>query len=252
MMQEVDSVIPVPIFKVDKNLEILGCTREATEWFGQPQTLLQIIDEGSHEKILQMLHPSKVKNTFEVNIVDKFGELLLVDCYAGWQGDLHAELLFLKKDPTITRVSTSLNKLQSRLQATDMELLQEKEKAEEVLKENNRLSAPFIEVTNELALIPIFGEIDTEKSEIISELIIQNAYDAIATKLIIDFTAIGRIDRDGLKGFNKLFRSLEMLGKQVTVTGVGPRHAKTFHELGVPMDIHFLPSLQKAITKLTK
>ncbi|AIF45354.1 STAS domain-containing protein [Virgibacillus sp. SK37] len=250
-MQEVDSVIPVPIFKVDKNLEILGCTKEATEWFGQPKTLLQIIDEGSQDKILQMLHPSKAKNSFEINIIDKLGELSLVDCHVGWRGELHAELLILKKDPTITRVSAHLNKLQSRLQATDIELLKEKEKAEAVLEENNRLSAPFIQVTNELALIPIFGEIDTEKSEMISELIIQNAYDAIATKLIIDFTAISRIDRDGLKGFNKLFRSLEMLGKQVTVTGVGPRHAKTLHELGIPLDIQFLPSLQKAIMRLT-
>lgn len=55
------------------------------------------------------------------------------------------------------RFGPKYHTLRSRLNATDFELLEEKEKLEEDISHGNRLSAPFIRLTSDTALVPLKG-----------------------------------------------------------------------------------------------
>ncbi|MFB4163206.1 STAS domain-containing protein [Alteribacillus sp. JSM 102045] len=217
--------------------------------FGEPFSLLEIIEEQSRAKVEQMIHPDVEETSLEINIVTKTGDVLLADLYAGWNSELHGEVLVIKKDQAIMTVTSRLNSLRTRLQETNMEFFKEKERVEEVLAENNRLSAPFIEMTEEVALVPLFGDIDENKMTVMKDHILKSAHLDEMYIILIDFTAMGHIDRKGLTGFKNLFKSLQYMGKEVVVTGIHPKQAQRLHALDIQVEIKFIQSLQAAVKK---
>ncbi|WP_337019313.1 STAS domain-containing protein [Oceanobacillus massiliensis] len=246
-MHQVDSMLPVFIFKINENLHILEYSPLVTEFFAAPSSIMEIVENDSKEKVRQSILPDIRQNTFEANIIDKSGKVFLAEFFTGWNSDLSGEVLIIKKREEKTRVAGSVDDLKLRLKEADVELLKEKERAEEMIVENNRLSAPFICVTEDMALVPLFGEIDKVKVKTMIEHIVKSAYKAEVKRLLIDLTAVGHIDREGLAGLGELFKSIQVLGKDIVVTGINPNQAQQLHHRGFSMEIEFSHSLQAAI-----
>ncbi|MGJ9457287.1 STAS domain-containing protein [Oceanobacillus sp. CF4.6] len=249
-MEQINSTFPLPMFSINKNLDVLGCSSEVSEAFHEPDSLLDIIDVESRTKVKASIHPDNKKTYLEVDMVGKSGELILADLYVKWNSGFYGEVLIITKDRSMEKVTNQLDTLQSRLKEKELELLKEKERMDELLEDNIKLSAPFIVITQDVALIPLFGDLDENKVNEIRVNTLNMAYSCEANSLLIDFTAVGAIGYEGLSGLKNLFASLQTLGKEVIITGIHPKQAQRLHHLDIRLNIRFIQSPQVAIKEL--
>ncbi|MUV37741.1 RsbT co-antagonist protein RsbRD [Lentibacillus sp. JNUCC-1] len=251
MISRLDSLYPLPAYIIDENLDIQEASAEAIEMFGESVSLFNILERGSHDKAKKWLHPDQGKVKVELNLHQpESSTITLADCYAGWKNEHHGEILVITKNQDTAVISSQLKDLRTRLQDTDIKLLQEKEHAEALLKENNRLSAPFIKVTEDIGLIPIFGTLNEEKVAAVQERILHHVYHTDASQLIFDFTAVNDVTIEGLSQFKALFQTIKILGKHINITGIKPDLAKQLHHLNLPLHMTYQSSLAHMIRKL--
>ncbi|MBD7984917.1 STAS domain-containing protein [Sporosarcina sp. Sa2YVA2] len=239
--------LPLPVYAINKDLEILQLNQAAINSFTTGTSLFDIIDSESHPKLRNNVQPFKTIEALEINALSPTSEILLVDLYISWTEEKTAEVVFVKKDQSYINVSSQLNRLSNRLAETNFELLEAKETAETLLQENIILSSPFIEITENLALIPIFGELNVEKSATIATTITKRAYNSNVETIIIDFTAVRHIEQCGLTGLEKLVSMLQLLGFTIIVSGLHPTHVKEWIKLDFSKDIKFVKSLKSAV-----
>ncbi|KGP91619.1 hypothetical protein N780_18460 [Pontibacillus chungwhensis BH030062] len=247
LMRQVNNQFPAPCLTINKKYTILEYTQEASEMFHLTPSLWEIIEEGSHTKVKEWIVPSEPKAKVEINMITASKQVVLVDLYVKWTNDLQAELMIFPKEGQNQHVSKMLDRLQTRLNETNFELLQEKEKLEDAIHENNKLSAPFIHLSEDTSLIPLFGDISEEKLLTIKDQVLSNAHSHETDCLLFDFTAVGEIHQEGIYVLKDLFTSLLYMGKQVVIVGIKPVQAQRLHHLKIRFNLSFVTSLQEAI-----
>ncbi|MFG6119604.1 STAS domain-containing protein [Thalassobacillus sp. B23F22_16] len=250
-MKQVDEFFSVPYLLITKQFEILQYSTEVEDIFVMHHNFLKMCDEESVHKVRKEVVPGKSKNKIEINLVPSSAnhDLLLVDLYVNWKNDLHAEMMILPKDQGMLDVTASLGQLRSRLNTTNFELLEEKEKLQEAMAENNRLSAPFIELSSTTALVPLFGDLNAEKINAVGDELLTSAQQSDIETILFDLTAVGEIEQDGVIAFQGVVQSLAYMGMEIVVIGVKPDHAQRINDLQLKLGLKFLRSLQQAIRK---
>lgn len=250
-MKLVEDTFPLPLYMINKNYQIQSYSAEAEKLSGVPVSLLDILDEGSVQKVKNWVIPSIPKTSLEVNVLT--GEeqewTQLVDLYVYWDNDLQAKIILHEKNDQLQKVTEKLNALKSRLSDSNFQLLEEKEKLEEALEQNNYLSAPIIELTEEVGLIPLFGDITKEKMHAVESRILFNTQQENFERLFFDFTAVGELKQEGVEALSKIIYSLFYMGTNVSVISIQPQHARRLKELKLPSDLTFLNTLHQAINK---
>ncbi|GKV69781.1 hypothetical protein NCCP2716_22790 [Sporosarcina sp. NCCP-2716] len=241
--------MPLPMYTVNGDFQITDLNEAAVLQLASGSNLFDVIDTGSRRKVEKHLNNSETAESVEITVLSRSGDLLLADLYASWTDEQECEIVIVKQDQTILKVSEQLGRLRSRLTETNFELLEAKEEAEALLHQNTKLSSPFIELSDTVAIIPIFGALDAGKSENIALTITQRAYSSAVETIIIDFTAVGRIEQGGLDGFAKLVNMLDLLGFMIIVSGLHPNHVKEWNELEFSEDIRFMKTLRDAIER---
>lgn len=245
-----NSSFPLPMYAINKNLEIISVNQSAINTMTSGESFLELFETESRSKVETHLRLFTAVESLEVNAISSSGTLLLVDLYISWTAEDIGEVILVRKDDAIAKVSAQLDKLRARLADTNFELLTAKETAENLLKENIKLSSPFVEISDTAALVPIFGELDSDKSDRIALTLTQRAYNSTVEYVIIDFTAVGEIDQQGLSGFEKLVTMLQLLGFTVLVSGLHPKHAKEWSTLESTSKIKFVNSLRLAVESI--
>ncbi|SFJ42071.1 rsbT co-antagonist protein RsbR [Halobacillus dabanensis] len=250
-MKRVNRTFPLPYFTINKNFIIQAYSEEAEKTFGSTENLLDIVDEESLPKIRKWVVPDVRKLTLEIHLkpFESEGNPLTCDLHVNWQNDLYAEVLIIMKDAQLLKVTKTMDQLRSRLDDTNFALLEEKEKLEEAIQHGNRLSAPFINLTCDTALVPLFGQITVEKMYAVEEELLQSSQDDEIDRILFDFTAVGEMDPEGTRVLKDIMSSLFYMGVSVVVVGLQPKQVKNFHVLQFPSQISFLNSLQQAIQK---
>ncbi|GGF32283.1 hypothetical protein GCM10010954_34370 [Halobacillus andaensis] len=250
-MKQAERSFPLPYFKINKNFIVQSFSKEASILCGTPENLLDIVDEESVDKVKKWVSPDLHNSALEIHLKPLNGEVepLTADMYVTWNNDLYAEVIVMVKDEKLTKVTNTLHQLRSRLNETNFELLEEKEKLEEAIEQNNKLSAPFIELTNDTALIPLFGDLTSEKMQTVEDYLLQSSQKEDIDRLLFDFTAVGEMNREGVHVLANMMTSLFYMGTEIIVIGVKPKQAKQLYELDVPLEVKFLHSLQQAISK---
>ncbi|MBH0230999.1 STAS domain-containing protein [Halobacillus yeomjeoni] len=248
-MKRVEQSLPLPFYVIDKNYNIVGYSNEAEEELGLANNFLQLLDEESHEKFQKMVRPENIKVTVEINFKKSGGEFQLADLHVLWDSDLHAKVLVHLKGNQLQKVTESLAKLRSRLNESNLQLLEEKEKLEEAVKQNNLLSAPFIELNEETALIPLFGNLTEEKLFAVEDHIVRSAQKEGIDRVFFDFTGVGELKREGITVLNNVISSLFLMGVKVKIIGVKPQQARELKEMPLPSELNFMSTLQEAIQK---
>ncbi|WP_082233468.1 STAS domain-containing protein [Halobacillus massiliensis] len=254
-MKQVDRSFPLPYYVINKNFFIQSYSRQVSDlWGDNHENLLDIMDEESIDKVKKWVAPELHQASLEIYLKPFNDELdpVPADMYVTWNNDLYAEIIFFLKDEKLTKVTKTLNNLRSRLNDTNFELLEEKEKLEEVIDQNNRLSAPFIELTSDTALIPLFGNISNEKMLSVETNLLMSSQKEEMDRLLFDFTAVGEMDREGVHVLTNMMTSLFYMGLDIIIIGISPMQAKQLHEMEIPSQVSFLNSLQQAIEKYCK
>ncbi|WLR47900.1 STAS domain-containing protein [Halobacillus litoralis] len=97
----------------------------------------------------------------------------------------------------------------------------------------NELSSPLIQLSNERALLPLVGNIDTERATAILENTLKNCTEENVDVLYIDLSGVYLVDTMVAQQIFQLIDSLQLIGVSSTVVGIRPEIAQTAVQLGV-------------------
>ncbi|RXY98908.1 STAS domain-containing protein [Fictibacillus sp. S7] len=109
------------------------------------------------------------------------------------------------------------------LSITETILKRERTTKEAEEKQNQKiteLSSPIIPIQNGMAVLPIIGDIDVEKSEFIMNRVIPRVTELKIECVIIDFSAIASIDTEIAARIFTIYDVLRLLGIKAVFTGI--------------------------------
>ncbi|MGG1574687.1 STAS domain-containing protein [Fictibacillus sp. NRS-1165] len=95
------------------------------------------------------------------------------------------------------------------------------------------LSAPVIPVFSGIGVLPLVGEIDTYRAQMIKESSLHKCTELQLEHLIIDLSGVPIMDTMVANELFQVVRSLSLLGVETTVTGIRPEIAQTAVNLGL-------------------
>jgi len=113
------------------------------------------------------------------------------------------------------------------------------------------LSAPVITLTNQIGLLPLIGDIDTNRAKSILESTLHQSVHSKISVLIMDLSGVVMVDTMVAQQLFQLVDSLRMVGIKTILTGIRPEVAQTAIQLGINFgSIQTETSLQKVVGKL--
>ncbi|SIT91124.1 STAS domain-containing protein [Edaphobacillus lindanitolerans] len=249
-MQDLDLPLPLPYLRVDREGKITGSSALAQERFDLSKGHINsIIDEESIKKLSQFRWVSGLDSVkFELNMKTKDRALALFDVHLQWDLDDHANMILLPKDSANEKLTQKLMAIQHRLAETDFELLEKKEELEQVLRRLDELSGPFIPLSGELCMIPLFGDITADKINTISESCLQSVFKGNYEIILFDLTAVGEVRTDGVEKFIQLVKTLSfMTGNVIKLIGIKPDLAKVLNHYHLEQWVEFNHSLEQEL-----
>jgi anti-anti-sigma regulatory factor len=111
----------------------------------------------------------------------------------------------------------------------------------------DELSAPFIPLANELAVVPFIGPFDEERIEQVTDRMLHAVAAASTRVLVVDLTGITEFDEHAAAGLARMGNALGLLGIRVVLTGIGPAIALMMAERGELSMLESHGSVQAAI-----
>ena len=95
------------------------------------------------------------------------------------------------------------------------------------------LGAPVVQVAEGVLMLPLVGDIDTQRASQITEKILDAITKSDAAAVILDLTSVPGMDTSVARNIMKTVDAVRILGAEVVVTGFSPEAAQTIAELGV-------------------
>lgn len=124
-------------------------------------------------------------------------------------------------------------------------------KQKEMSNEINELSATIVPIMNDIAVLPLVGNIDQEKARIILDHVPEKVQAQSLTHLIIDFSGVYAIDDMVIDYLFKINSVLSLLGVQSILTGLRPELAIEATRLNVNLvEIPTMATVKDAISYL--
>lgn len=112
----------------------------------------------------------------------------------------------------------------------------------------NELSSPIIKINNNLGILPLVGDIDTERAKNILEVVPTKCIEEDIINLFIDLSGVSIIDTMVANQIYEVVQVLDLLGVKSTITGIRPEIAQTSIQLGLDFSmIQTHSSLQQAL-----
>ena len=102
----------------------------------------------------------------------------------------------------------------------------------------SELSTPVIELWESVLALPIVGRVDTERSNQMSERLLEAVQQYRARFVIIDLTGVSLIDTHTAGHFIRLARAVGLLGSECVIAGIQATMAQTLIGLGVDLGMY--------------
>ena len=97
------------------------------------------------------------------------------------------------------------------------------------------LSAPVLEVAEDVLVLPVIGVVDSQRTAQICARLLEQVARSGAKQVIIDVTGVDVIDTTIADRLAGLARAVQMLGAHCTVSGIQPAVASTMIDLGITL-----------------
>jgi rsbT co-antagonist protein RsbR len=97
------------------------------------------------------------------------------------------------------------------------------------------LGTPLIPLADKIVAMPLVGTIDTSRSQLIMETLLEGCSQLQAEVVILDITGVKVIDSQVADALIRTARAASLLGSEVIITGIGPEVAQTLVQLGVDL-----------------
>lgn len=120
-MQPVNPV-PVPYFLIGDDFQIVECSDVARSLFrmtAETVNFLDLVDEDSHVKARNCVHPRSAQNGLEINLLTADGEIGLFEVYHRWEPDLRGHVVCLPKDRELQPVIRLMQQLREEIQGLE-------------------------------------------------------------------------------------------------------------------------------------
>ena len=114
------------------------------------------------------------------------------------------------------------------------------------------LTSPVIELTPEIGLLPIIGDIDTHRARGLLESTLNQSVELGINILILDLSGVVMVDTMVAHEIFQLIDALRLIGTDTILTGIRPEVAQTSIQLGLTFDgIQIENSLKNVFASLS-
>ncbi|MBS4196756.1 STAS domain-containing protein [Lederbergia citri] len=114
-------------------------------------------------------------------------------------------------------------------------------------------SVPVVSLTDEIAILPLIGDLDTHRAKILKENTLDSCAKLENEFLIIDLSGVPMMDTMVANELFQVTNSLRLIGVETVLTGLRPEIAQAIVHLGISFDgILIEKSLKNALESLNK
>lgn len=112
------------------------------------------------------------------------------------------------------------------------------------------LSTPLIPIAEHVVVMPLVGTIDSQRAQMVLEMLLQGVVNHRAATVILDITGVQVVDTQVADALVHSAKAVRLLGAQVIVSGIRPQIAQTLIHLGVDLSsIQTVATVQVAVAK---
>jgi rsbT co-antagonist protein RsbR len=128
---------------------------------------------------------------------------------------------------------------------------------EEIIQRQQRemmeLSTPVVQLWDNILALPLIGTLDSERTQIVMESLLQKIVDTGASIAIIDITGVPTVDTLVAQHLLKTVAAARLMGADCIISGIRPQIAQTIVHLGVNLsDVTTKASLADAFALALK
>ncbi|MBN8193435.1 STAS domain-containing protein [Bacillus sp. NTK074B] len=95
------------------------------------------------------------------------------------------------------------------------------------------LSIPVIKITNQIGILPLIGDIDTERAQELMDKALSRGNELSLECLVIDLSGVPIIDTMVADRIFKVVEALSLIGIKAILSGIRPEIAQTMTHLGI-------------------
>jgi rsbT co-antagonist protein RsbR len=121
---------------------------------------------------------------------------------------------------------------------------------EEVIRRQQReiteLSTPVVKLWEGILALPVIGTLDSERTQVVMENLLQHIVDEGAEIAIIDITGVPTVDTLTAQHLLKTVSAARLMGADCIISGIRPQIAQTIVHLGVELNVISKASLADA------
>lgn len=115
----------------------------------------------------------------------------------------------------------------------------------------NELSSPVISLSKGIAILPLVGDIDTNRAKYIFENALSQCTHKRIDTLLVDISGVAIIDTMVAQQIFQLIEALRLLGVKSILSGIRPEIAQTAVQLGINFnDINTISTIERAFERL--
>lgn len=148
----------------------------------------------------------------------------------------------------ILDITWELDQLIDQLGIFTFEMFQ-KTREEVILRQQREiaeLSTPVVKLWDRVLALPLIGTLDSERTQVVMENLLQSIVDEEADIAIIDITGVPTVDTLVAQHLLKTVAAARLMGADCIVSGIRPQIAQTMVHLGVELNVVSKASLADA------
>jgi rsbT co-antagonist protein RsbR len=104
-------------------------------------------------------------------------------------------------------------------------------------REITELSTPVVKLWDKVLAVPIIGTLDSERTQVVMESLLQQIVDDGAEIAIIDITGVPTVDTLTAQHLLKTVSAARLMGADCIISGIRPQIAQTIVHLGVDLNV---------------
>ena len=150
---------------------------------------------------------------------------------------------------SLTRAGWQMTRLIDQFGLFTMEVYQ-KSREEVVRRQQDEiaeLSTPVVKLWNGILALPLIGTLDSARTQVVMENLLQAIVDQGADLAIIDITGVPTVDTLVAQHLLKTIAAARLMGADCIVSGIRPQIAQTMVHLGVELDVVSKATLAEAL-----
>src|SRR5579871_2699120 len=122
---------------------------------------------------------------------------------------------------------------------------------EEVIARQHReiaeLSTPVVKLWDGILALPLIGTLDSQRTQVVMENLLQTIVDTEAAIAIIDITGVPTVDTLTAQHLLKTVAAARLMGADCIISGIRPQIAQTMVHLGVELNVISKATLADAL-----